>query len=415
MPGVTTPVILEGARRRRISDDRRSRSSGRGPGRGRQGRGQLQARKTDPSGSRSSSTATSTTRTSVTDCDFSSATPAGRPPEECFEGGHQGRGGRSINGTTSSCRAGTTRTRSTYEDLFRSLEGLRSTCTRCRRQSSIAPLRQPPAALRGFAMRGWTRSPAEAGILVDRVRDIIAPEGEPRPAGRSRATRTGWACRRPRPMYGHVETLPSASSTPLRELRTDRLRGSSRTFSRSALALLASPGLGQVPPRGCEPYHPTTSTPSSRRGDPEDEGRAGRARVRRRRPRFSDDRGERRHRPRHSAPRVDDDHPRDQALGRPVRRDACTTTYASGTERPSFRSGAQVKAQATLLAEEREGGPGPVGDQAVAAAAPRRAVIMTPPFAARGRCCLRRRAGRTARGCLRNRTRLPSGRTSASA
>ena len=175
-----------------------------------------------------------------------------------------------------------------------------------------------------------------AEILVDRVRDIIAPKktksaewlGVMRDAHRLGVSSTATM------MYGHVETLEERVEhmRRIRELQ-DETRGFrafiSWTFQPSGTRLAAQvtrlPDLVRLPAHaGGQPHLPRQRRPHPvELGDAGDEGRPGRARLRRRRHGLGDDRGERRLRRRDDPPRDTDDFVRAiKALGKvPVQRD----------------------------------------------------------------------------------------------
>ena len=231
-----------------------------------------------------------------------------------------------------------------YEDLFRSLKERYPIHLHALSPPEIQHIARRskltvPATLTRLRDAGLDSIPGGgAEILVDRVREIIAPKktktadwlGVMRHAHRLGMSTTATM------MYGHVETLAERIEhmRRIRELQ-DETRGFrafiSWTFqpegTRLAPLVDAPPDLVRVPAHaGREPHLPRQRRPHPVLvGDAGDEGRAGRARVRRRRPRLGDDRGERRLGRGHDAPRVDGRlHPRDQG----AREDARAARHA---------------------------------------------------------------------------------------
>ena len=219
-----------------------------------------------------------------------------------------------------------------YEDLFRSIKERYPIHLHALSPPEIQHIARRsklgiPATLTRLRDAGLDSIPGGgAEILVDRVRDIIAPK-KTRTAEwlnvMRHAHRLGMSTTATM-MYGHVETLAERIEhmRRIRELQ-DETRGFrafiSWTFQprghAARAARHASPDLARVPAHaGGEPDLPRQRRPHPVvLGDPGDEGRPGRARLRRRRPRLGDDRGERRLGGRDDASRVDRRlHPRDQ-------------------------------------------------------------------------------------------------------
>ena len=253
-----------------------------------------------------------------------------------------------------------------YEDLFRSLKERYPVHLHALSPPEIQHIARRsklsiPATLTRLRDAGLDSIPGGgAEILVDRVRDVIAPK-KTRTADwlnvMRHAHRLGMSTTATM-MYGHVETLAERIEhmRRIRELQ-DETHGFrafiSWTFqpegTRLAPLVDAPPDLVRVPAHpGREPDLPRQRRPHPvELGHAGDEDRPGRARVRRRRPRLGDDRGERRLGRGHDASRVDGRlHPRDQgarqdagAAGHAVpRRQSLELTQRSPAGQPGRRA-----------------------------------------------------------------------------
>jgi Radical SAM superfamily len=204
-----------------------------------------------------------------------------------------------------------------YEDLFRSLKERYPIHLHALSPPEIQHIARRskltvPATLTRLRDAGLDSIPGGgAEILVDRVRDVIAPKktrtadwlGVMRHAHRLGMSTTATM------MYGHVETLAER----VEHMRRIRELPAGRHAPRPARHAL--PDLVRIPAHaGREPHLPRQRRPHPVLvGHAGDESGPGRARVRRRRPRLGDDRGERRLRRRNNASRLDGRlHPRDQ-------------------------------------------------------------------------------------------------------
>ena len=250
-----------------------------------------------------------------------------------------------------------------YEDLFRSIKERYPIHLHALSPPEIQHISRRsrlsiPDTLTRLRDAGLDSIPGGGGeILVDRVRDIIAPKKTKSAEWLNvmrHAHRLGMSTTATM-MYGHVETVAERVEhmRRIRDLQ-DETHGFrafiSWTFQDDGNRLGAKVPRETMPTVVRLPAHPgrLADLPRQRRPHPVelghagDEDRPGRARVRRRRPRLDHDRGERRLRRRHHLPRrrrtTSSARSRASARSR-CSATRCTATSASGTNRSAMRLG----------------------------------------------------------------------------